>query len=269
MNNKTIITFTVLAIIITEVPFIVSAQTATKINARILPTIWYSSLLVNDGDSIEIYAAIQNNSGIDFSGTAEFIVDGQNISQSNFSSTDGILKDLFTKWVAIPGTHTVEVDISANLPPGKELVSYASDKSSISIIRSVSAAAVQQTVVNAATTVINNTDVAANNLADKVESMKIEPASTTDAVQSQNIFAQQKTSVIKDVAKANAGVVSKSGIGQGPNSEPSSSPDLTASLGNLGDQAYNAVLDLLAFLLRHWIWTISGLVVIGVILRFL
>lgn len=45
------------------------SSTSTKINARILPTIWYSTLSVNDGDSIKIYAGIQNNSGLNFTVT--------------------------------------------------------------------------------------------------------------------------------------------------------------------------------------------------------
>ena len=56
----------------------------TTINARILPTVWYSSLSVNDGDSIKIYAGIQNNSGINFIGTASFLVDDKEISKVSF-----------------------------------------------------------------------------------------------------------------------------------------------------------------------------------------
>src|ERR1035437_485667 len=66
----------------------------TTINARILPTVWYSSLSVNDGDSIKVYAGIQNNSGINFTGIASFLVDDKEISKVSFSSTAPSLKDI-------------------------------------------------------------------------------------------------------------------------------------------------------------------------------
>ena len=51
-----------------------ASSTPIQINARIMPLIWYSTLSINEGDSIKIYAAIQNNSGTTFTGNAVFYV---------------------------------------------------------------------------------------------------------------------------------------------------------------------------------------------------
>jgi len=108
-----------------------------QINARIIPLVWYSTLSINDGDSIKIYSGIQNNSGIDFTGTATFYVDEKNISDITFTSTKDSLKDISTSWVAVPGLHTIKIKISTSLPSSKELVSYESDESTITIIKKV------------------------------------------------------------------------------------------------------------------------------------
>ena len=68
----------------------------TTINARILSLVWFSQLPINEGDDIKIHGAVQNDSGIDFEGTAAFYVDDNDISDKmnsdkKFRSMDGKL----------------------------------------------------------------------------------------------------------------------------------------------------------------------------------
>jgi hypothetical protein len=100
MRKNSAILFFVLAFGFFVMPSGVFAQNASstpiKINARILPTVWYSTLSVNDGDSIKIYAGIQNNSGVDFVGTSTFYVDDKEISNISFLSKADSLRDIST-----------------------------------------------------------------------------------------------------------------------------------------------------------------------------
>src|ERR1035437_1127949 len=141
MKKILTILFLVLLFSILNVPLKVFAQgaagTPQQINARILPLVWYSTLSINDGDSIKIYAGIQNNSGVNFTGVATFFVDDKEISNSPFSSTADSLKDVFVNWVANPGSHNVQVKIVTSLSSDKTLVSSESDKSSINITQKV------------------------------------------------------------------------------------------------------------------------------------
>jgi len=82
-----IVFFLVFIFCIINGPLNVFAETSSvvpeQINARILPLVWYSVLSINNEDSIRIYAGIQNNSGIDFTGTATFYVDDKAIQIVN------------------------------------------------------------------------------------------------------------------------------------------------------------------------------------------
>ncbi|MCX6751925.1 MAG: hypothetical protein NTZ87_00250 [Candidatus Nomurabacteria bacterium] len=167
MKKNLTILFFVLSFFVFGSSLKVFAQGTTPItiNARILPTVWYSTLSVNDGDSIKIYSGIQNNSGINFTGTATFYVDDKEISTSSFSSTADSLKDVSANWVASPGDHNVQVKISTSLTADQILVSSSSDKSSISItqkITPITPAVVETAVLNTASGIVSSADSLAN-----------------------------------------------------------------------------------------------------------
>ncbi|MFA6430070.1 MAG: hypothetical protein WC229_03615 [Candidatus Paceibacterota bacterium] len=248
MNKKS--SFFIIALCISFFPFNSFAQTASstpvKINARILPTIWYSTLSVNDGDSIRIYAGIQNNSGIDFSGTAVFYVDNEEISKKTFASKKDSLKDIDVNWVANPGTHSVQVKVSTDLSSSKELVSYESDKSRISITRKVTLEEVKETALNTASNIIDKADELASSLAQKIESYK-QPIESIG----NNVKSTESTST------ANKGRVL--GVSTSSISDYKSSSTTKSIL--------NMFLDFLAFFVRNWKWTILGIVILIVVIK--
>ncbi|MCX6715649.1 MAG: hypothetical protein NT077_01370 [Candidatus Taylorbacteria bacterium] len=238
-----------------------TTSSPTKINARILPTVWYSSLSVNDGDSIKIYAGVQNNSGIDFSGTASFLVDDKEISKVSFSSTADSLKDISTNWAADPGSHNVQVKISTSLATDKTLVSYESDKSAISITRKITTEVVGETALNTATSIVAKADDIASVLADKIESFKkLVRSDNTDVVA--NSIGGSTGNIVNMSTNALKGT---SGIVLGTSTSPIS--DSGGKGLSKMDSVFNMAMDLLAFLIRHWIWTLSGLVVIYLIFK--
>lgn len=245
MNKKLL--FFIIALCISFFPFNSFAQTASstpvKINARILPTIWYSTLSVNDGDSIRIYAGIQNNSGIDFSGTAIFYVDDEEISKKTFASEKDSLKDIDVNWVANPGTHSVQVKISTNLSSSKELVSYESDKSRISITRKVTLEEVKETTLNTASNIVNKVDELTSNLAQKIESYK-QP-------------------IDNDVR----GIEATSTINKGRVLGVSTSSISDYKSSNTTKSILNMFLDFLAFFVRNWKWTVFGIIILIVVIK--
>jgi len=232
----------------------------TTINARILPTVWYSSLSVNDGDSIKIYAGIQNNSGINFTGTASFLVDDKEISNVPFSSTADSLIDISTNWVADPGSHNVQVKISTSLAVDKALVSYESDKSAISITRKITTAVVGETALNAATSIVAKADDIASVLADKIESFKKTVSSDNTNVGANSSSGSTGNTLNMSTNALNGTNGSILGTSTRAINDPINNPGGT-SLSKM-DSVFNMAMDLLAFIVRHWIWTLVGLVVI-------
>jgi len=261
MRKYFVISFFVLIICFLTGPINVFAQdassTPTKINARILPTVWYSTLSVNDGDSIKIYSAIQNNSGINFTGNATFYVDDKEISKVPFSSTVDNLKDISASWLANPGDHSIQVKISTSLPADKILVSYESDKATVSITRNITPEVVQAVAMNTANSIVSNTDTLATALADKIESYKKPVASSNSSVISTN----------SDVGGKKVGTTSpKKGSVLGTSTGPVSKS--VSSGNNTADSVFNIVLDALAFLVRNWKWTLGILFVLFLIFKF-
>lgn len=248
MNKK--ILFSIIVLCISFFSFNSFAQTTSstpiKINARILPTIWYSTLSVNDGDSIKIYAGVQNNSGIDFSGTAVFYVDNEEISKKVFTSEKDSLKDIDVNWVANPGTHSVQVKISANVSTGKELVSYESDKSRISITRKVTLEEVKETALNTVSNVINKADELASSLAQKIESYKQPIESVGNSIKGSELTSTANKGRVLGVST-------------------SSISDYKSS--NTTKSIFNMFLDFVAFFVRNWKWTIFGIIILIIVIK--
>lgn len=224
-----------------------------QINARILPLVWYSTLSINDGDSIKIYAGIQNNSGINFTGTATFYVDDKDISDSPFTSAGDSLNAVSASWMADPGSHDVQVKIVTSLPSDKILVSYESAKSSINITRKITQEVVQDTIINTISNVISKVDEVAVPLANKIEAFK-KPVSAVEGI------ANQGASVYNAQQKKNSAVLDVS-------TGPVSSSDTTINNSSQMDSVFNMALDGLAFLVKHWLWTLGGIILLFLIIK--
>lgn len=235
------------------VPLKVYAQNTTSptvINARILPTIWYSSLSVKEGESIKIYAGIQNNSNVNFGGVVTFYIDDKEISHTSFSSTIDSLKEISTNWITNSGEHVVQVKISTSLPTDRILVSYESDKSNINIIPKVIVPVsdmVKEKVLDTVSNIATKTDSFADDLADKIDSYK-KPNPARQGL------AEKKTGSVLGVETGPVGVAS-SIIKNIKNYNP------------LG-LAYNFFLTIASFLVRNWRWSLGGVVLLFLFFKF-
>jgi len=265
MKKNLTILFFILVFSVLNIPSRVFAQgtAPTTINARILPTVWYSTLSVNDGDSIKIYAGIQNNSGTNFTGTATFYVDDKEISTSPFSSTADSLKDVSADWVANPGDHNVQVKVSTSLPTDQVLVSSSSDKSTISItqkINPITPEIVGTAVLNTASGIVSNVENLANSLADKIDSFK-KPVVSASSVS----LTDSKNNITKTVSVKQKGSVLSASTG--PKVSLTNS-DTTSPAGNSPlDFVFNFCLGILSFLVRNWMWSLGGIVVLFFLLK--
>jgi hypothetical protein len=220
-----------------------------EINARILPTVWYSTLSINEGDSVKIYAAIQNNSGLDFTGTAIFFVDNIELSKNSFSSNADSLRELSSDWVADPGTHNVQVKVSAALPAGKVLVSNETDKSSVTITKKIVPVDIKETVNNTVSTIITKTDYVTNVIADKIETYKRPEGSVNSNTRSDQAKNNTTNFLVTSVAPKVGEVL---GI--------STTTISGVSDVKIKDSIFNRAIDAISFLLRHWLWIIGVIV---------
>ena len=235
-----------------------TTSTPTQINARILPLIWYSTLSINDGDSIKIYAGIQNNSGLDFTGIATFYIDDQEISNSPFTSKDGGLISVATNWMANPGSHNIQVKITTSLPSNKTLVSSESAKANVSITQKITQEVIKNTIINTVTNVITKvnevtspiTNKAEETIVTKLENLK-KPINTT-----QNIDNSNNT---HNVAQKEKGTV------LGASTE--STANLKTASNNKINSIFNTGIDGLIFLVKNWIWTLGVIILILIIIK--
>lgn len=247
-----------------------TAPATTTINARILPTVWYSSLNVNDKDSIKIYAGIQNNSEVTFNGVAIFFVDGTALASTTYISIPDSLKDVSVDWVAQGGDHEVKVSISANLPTTSAsrtpvvyaLVSNTTDISKITVVRHITVAVVADAVGQTLLSAVKTIDAATASLADDILSMKSTSTGVHVNTSTTTNTAASAGNVAAEVAKKQKGSV------LGTTTKSDTSNDVaTGNTDVVMKSLFNIALDVLAFLVRNWKWTIVGIVIILVALR--
>lgn len=77
-----------------------------EVNAGFVGGIWFSSDPFFAGDDVRVYAAIQNQSGLDLIGTVQFFDNDNLISESDFSIISGGLIGVWTDWKVAEGEHS-------------------------------------------------------------------------------------------------------------------------------------------------------------------
>jgi hypothetical protein len=272
-----------------------TASSSTKINAKILPSIWYSTLSIDDGESIQIFSGIQNNSGFSFEGTATFYIDDTAVVSKAFSSVDGSLKELSADWIAVPGSHDIQVKISAlSLSADKVLSAYESDKSKISVTRKITAEVVKQAIFGTASSIVSGIDSLTSSLANKIESLKIgnlQNASGTSPLSSASSASKLKSASDLTSSSADSQSASSQPADSQAGNGTKSTNDLkkgsvlgtsTSAVSFKGDSKggassgiegplkyiYNMLLDLLAFLVKNWKWSLGAIVILFLFFKF-
>ncbi len=224
-----------------------TSTSQTPINARIVPLVWFSDLPINDGDNLKIYAAVQNNSGIDFNGLATFYVDNKEISDIEFNSHSGNLQEVSTSWLSGPGVHDFQVKIKAATPTSKTLLAYETDKSSVEVKRKSVEVVKKDTIVTNIIDEVSSIDEALAPFVDKIENLR------------RPILDTKRGSVGGVGQSANAiGSISSDNI----QSDTSSSRSLPSKSNKGVDIAFNSMVNVLAFLTKHWALTSSTLLLL-------
>ncbi|TSC55989.1 MAG: Cell surface protein [Parcubacteria group bacterium Greene0714_21] len=91
--------------------FCFTTAQAQTLNAGLVSGIWYSKTPFFAGETVRIYAAIQNNSGFDIAGKVKFLKDGSALGEFSFSAAKGGLVQTWTDWKAQEGTHKIMAEV--------------------------------------------------------------------------------------------------------------------------------------------------------------
>ena len=199
------------------------------INARVLPTVWYSKLDPVEGDSVRIFGTIQNDSGVEFKGLATFYVRGKNVGQSEFVSTSGRLTVVSTSWKAEIGNNSVELGIETDLPEDMELASDRSGESVLHVNKVITSEVIKADAQQAVETVKGKGDSVAESIIERLEEIKEKPL----------VFGPASTT-------------------------ESWSKKLTSSTVS---KAYEGGIEVAQFAVAHWVWSLSGILIFFLLWR--
>lgn len=81
-------------------------------NAGFVNGLWFSRHPFFAGETVRLYAALQNNSGFDIKGEAAFFDKNEKIGEANFSVVNGRLLEVWTDWHVSEGNHAISVAIA-------------------------------------------------------------------------------------------------------------------------------------------------------------
>jgi len=235
--------------------FAQATSTTSLINAEILNNVWYSTTTINEGDNINIYAGFQNHYNKNLSGTAGFFVDGVQIGKEDFTANSKSLIKLETKYTAVRGEHTVQVKILDI----DNLLASETEKKSLSVKYQITTIEIMNNVQNVTNNVIDTVDVYAQKAADYVESLK-QPTENT-ATTNNNNFSVSSPSNSTTQPKTLAQIAQEKLTGQvlGTSTEniraTETQNNIQKDTTSWKTYFHNLFLDILAFLLRRWVWT--------------
>lgn len=273
--------------------------TDIKINAGVLPSIWYSSLNISKNDQINIYGGIQNHSDIGFSFTAIIFIDGTSTFSSNFISNPGTLVEIAGPWKATVGSHTVQLKISNVVSLNKiststigtdSLLVSESNSATISVTQVFTYSDMEKTVSGLAATALGAIDSVATSLADNIESLK-KPILDGDKTATSGITSSRKLANSKTKSQNNIKnkdpltsisdiLKEKAGLSLNP---ANNKKDQNQSIGNENQLAivaasimdsqiftsiYNKVIDFLSLMVKNWGITLFVILAIVVIMKF-
>jgi hypothetical protein len=207
------------------------------INARLLPTVWYSKLDPREGEPIRIFAAIQNDSGIDFGGTAIFLVRGEEVGRSEFKSVSGKLSVVSTSWKAEQGSNSIDVKVEADLPAGESLASAMETDAVLHVSKLITADVIKADAKEAFETVQGKGDSIAEAIVQKLEDLK-------------------QASLVLD---PEAGPIGKQGSVLGTTTQSWPKKATSKALA----ATYEGGIGLAQFAVTHWAWSIGALVLLA------
>ncbi len=219
-----------------------------KINSSLLPTIWFSTLDPYEGNMIEIYSALQNQTDVSLHGNAELLIDNVKVAKMSFDAGSNTLTQVHFAWKAVVGNHDIKIQI-ANLNSSSisgidaDSLQSKENTGSISVSRKIDYAEIKTNIESIATSGIQKIDDTFDALADKIESYK-SPISTS--------------SPTSDMGKV---------LGASTRYSPKAIyEDIKSS--NITKGIWNTILDFFALCVRHWKISLITIVLLIVIIKY-
>ncbi len=238
--------------------FAESSSSTEIINAEILSNVWYSTTTINEKDSINIYAGFQNHSIKILSGIAGFFVDDIQISKMDFVSEPKSLIKLETKYMAVRGSHTAQVKMlkiveigggTANKFSVENLLARESEKSNFSVKYVITKEEVIKKTEEITNNVVKSIDTQMEKFANYMEGLKEPVVDLPGSEISPVKTIQNSIGKVLGMSTENADNIKKVA---------------EKSQTNKGFSFSNMVLDISAYIIRHWVWTL--IVVIAAVL---
>lgn len=100
------------AILLLFTLFIPVSYAQDRVNAGFVNGLWFSRSPFFAGETVRIYAALQNNSSFDIKGKTTFFDKSRKVGESAFSVVNGRLLEVWTDWRATEGNHAISVAIT-------------------------------------------------------------------------------------------------------------------------------------------------------------
>lgn len=202
-------------------------------NSHVLPTVWYSNPNPAEGETVRIFAAIQNDSGVNYKGVATFYVRGKAIGDNEFISTSGRLSVVSTSWKAEIGNNSMEVRVVAELPEGEKLSSDSSGQSVLHVNKMITGDVIKADAKKAVETVQGKGDSMAQAIVERLEELK-ERSFTLDPE-------------VGPVGKAEAG-------------SQTWGKQMTSKMLST---VYESGISAAQFAVTHWIWSLGALILLA------
>lgn len=247
--------------------FYLSTYAFDKINAGLLPNIWYSELDIKDGDDIKIIGAFQNQSDQEITITVDMNVGSSTIKQRTLTSLPDSINEISTRWKVVPGSNTISINISEakfEKPTdtlGLESLIRTMVDDKISIINKIELSEVKEKVFEVAMNTIEKADVLAQNVAEKIEGLKKEEKvvkEITPEIQANIVNTKGNISTDSD----------ESGSVLGAMTEFSSDVAENIKNSSIWTTIYNFLLDILMWLVIHWKIVLFVITVLIILIRF-
>ncbi len=236
----------VLIILIGLFSFHYSFAANLKINASLLPSIWYSTLDPYGGDTVKIFGGIQNQTSFTLDATVQILVDNVQKEIVEIAVMPGTLTQIKTAWLAEAGNHDIVMrithlksDISGIDADSLQLKEV---KNSISVSRKIDLGETKVNIQNIATTSLKKIDDAADALADTILSYQAPTTTHPKADEGQVLGASTRYSPAAIFESVKQSPVTK-GI-------------------------WNSLLEFVALCVRHWKITLSVIILLAIVIKY-
>ncbi len=218
-------------------------EISPALNAGVVSDIWYSPTTVYEGDQVKIYSGVYNSSEVRITGKASYFIDAEEIQKVPFVSDPKSLVQIEAHWTATSGDHKIQIKIATST---KSLSKIESNEAELSVQRRITKESLQRDATNFLTKTVEVIDPYAQKLAGNIEELG-NSLNTSDTDKNIKINSPKnqktKTATTTDLTKD------------------------TRSLMSLTNTLLKSALDGAGFLVRHWAWTLFGIVIIYFIIK--